>query len=278
MAKALQLPKQYHPDFTSRVRHPVGPVEIDWDNPLTNSLRFLMSQGRQVDLVSGIAADVTAPLASGLAGKSAQTALTTAEQIEFPAHSNHRMDGDFTLFATFDPSTIEGEYPGVISCRSSYVDGVYSLYFDTYASNVPQVLARDGSINIVTFSGLSGYDSINGVATLVVSCNSSASVGVLYHENVLEVDTQGAAQTNTANTHKLNIGGLQAGLASEHTFADYYQAGVIGRSLSEAECISLAKDPMQLLKPASPIYYFVPDAAPSGIAPIAGHHLNQMRG
>ena len=36
----LKLPKQYSPDFSSPKVKPVGPVELDWGNPITKGLDF----------------------------------------------------------------------------------------------------------------------------------------------------------------------------------------------------------------------------------------------
>ncbi len=53
-AKVYPLPKLYHPDFAFNVK-PKGPVEIDWNDPITNELVSLgyVSGGVAVDLVSG---------------------------------------------------------------------------------------------------------------------------------------------------------------------------------------------------------------------------------
>jgi len=49
----ITLPKLLHPDFTSPKRKPLGPVQIDWEHPLTRRKKLVFYCIDNIDYVSG---------------------------------------------------------------------------------------------------------------------------------------------------------------------------------------------------------------------------------
>lgn len=267
----LQLPRHLHSDFRQLKKKPVGPVEIDWSNPLTRGLILFPIFNTAGYAVYDAAQDrLYRDVTHGLS----QSNFTVAQ-----GKFGQRVDcaGAATtqrLRLSEDRENITGEYWTVLT-GAVYTDAGKDhtlLHHGTTISSSGHVL-----IWADTLSGAL-RPSLNG-GTTAVGANGSIPVNKFTVWGAgYEIDTSspavkfwvdGAQSGATGSTTRTSSAGAQPmnfanenGGSRQHKGALYFYA-VWERELTPAEHRSFARDPYQFLKPASRPVYFLSEGGGS---------------
>lgn len=249
----LQLPKHYHPDFSQPGRKPVGPVEVDWSNPLARGVFDAWVQ------VGGLKLNAIVNAVSN-------------DFIQQGAPSSH--PGYLSLAANNERAEATLEVPG----------GAFSwtIIFEKDDTSKDSLLGTGGG-GVNTF-GIQLYDTSGGVSVFRAGSYQARSTGVITTgtKHVLTITNNGGTG---AGTYNIYVDGVKAALTSdggetvsggsllhklgeradgtEDFIGKIYAAIRHNVELSSGAVKSLHKNPYQILKPANAPVYFTPSAAGS---------------
>ncbi len=271
------LPKRYHPDFRNPRVKPVGPVEVDRDNPLARDLVVAyvpsMSLSRRDLLGSPISYNSVKPETLANQG-------VVAAQI---GNSDSETDNSFELLGTEstrsaltvvvrsrpnNPSSDNGDYfiarKGVFVSTAAAGNNGF-----TYGQHYAQGGSPNPGTPAFTIQGVFEYQSpnynLNGreFQTHGVSATSEGNAD-FYADGAMDHTTPIGAFTQGGNIY---VGKAGAGDASGYLYSNVEFVFVFNRHLSAAEWAEIDRDPYQLLKPASSQVYF-PNVAGSDLADV----------
>lgn len=266
MAFPFILPKEYSPDFSSPLRKPVAPLELDWENPLTAGLLyyFVWQDGQAIDLVKNRPVTLT----------TASIALKHDETNAYIDHSG-RAQAE-SSYSPFDVITT-----GSLSffCKFKQPSTSRQTLFCSRVGNA------QSHIEIRLNSDANGNQNADDINIFIRDTGISGTVA----QNVITGDWQTVLGMRDGGTHRIYVDGVDAASASRANdnlsgSPDFVFGGLpntttinytgdrsldIGwdRALSAAEAYSLDRNPYQLLKPQAPPLYLVPSAAPAGFEP-----------
>jgi hypothetical protein len=259
----ILLPKQYHSDFAQPGKKPLGPVEIDWSNPLTIGL---ISCVPIVD--AGFPYDLARKEFLGTSTNSAFIGIDGGRRTA-------NIEGGARGFrdTTYSPRPTEesifwmGSFSGAQSGGDGTLGGV------TYSSNTSEppfvscAFKRSSTFNITFLYNLGGGQI--GIGLTPFSTGADQDVRLL--------------GTITSGTQKLYSKGSEIASGSTsgsigygsdpfiHIGADHLAGGrdanslvalqyLWNRALSPVEAKSISEDPYQILKPATAQIYTFPSA------------------
>lgn len=249
----LILPKQFHPDFAIKNRKPVGPVEVDWSNPITRGLEaaYIFDNEKSLRDYAKSIHNGTVTGTPNFIGSIQGRALNfsgSSESFDVPDHPGlNFLDGQNFTFVT-----------GVVSNSVAQSAEVYEKQLSTPINQ----LFTQGSVwrfYVRTNSGsqflISSRAPIAGEYINAACVRVSSGTNHLYINGVSVVSgTDPGGDVNADTT--LKIGRGNAG----NWNGELFYMWVFRRALNSAEVQSLHFDPYQILKPATPISYFMPVA------------------
>lgn len=222
---------------------PIGPVEIDWTNPLTRKLTGLVIGGNHglVDLVSGEHPSGTAvitPNGFSLNGTSLQFSSGF-----FPKSDAEGM----TVFARSTATSRTNRYIFGFGTATSFAGP--HLGFHTAIGKTRLAVWGNGTLDIldgVTDSEVHDYTGIFNSSNSALFIDGTKNTAVLNHSSY-------------PTTEQGYIGALPNGTSP--WIGDVYIAAAWGRALSDADVERLRQDPYQILKPATAQIYNFPSVA-----------------
>ena len=266
---AFKLPKQFHPDFSQPNKKPVGPLEIDWSNPITQGLIgayvFNRHTGYQ-DLVSKQHLSVFGSTSLkpvgfdrrqnfGVSCSDDQSSYMTGDSSVYRA----RITDKLTAFIDIDyRDATSGGTNGFLfgDVQLTGTDYNWGIYIDGSANY--NVFLKNGSGTSkntpdVASGAVNGGDFITD--TLCLRYDST-------NLDFLRNGSQAATTTQSGNvqSNALNLSFDRWNSANDEE-VNYRIALIFARALSDHEIKALHDNPYQILKPAIPFYYFTGAAA-----------------
>lgn len=262
----FELPKVLHPDFQLPQRKPVGPVEIDWLNPITRGLKFLyVADGFEIfkDLVTGDIGIVggVRPLPKVNRNGERVVAVTVAgaTSVSFLNVQVSVGAGAVSFAAGWEWDGIGQGFRTVVSLPGVADLGVYAP-----TSNVDHRIAQDSSAgNTVEFSGAKMV-AVEPTTIGITRRDTTNTAGTqfAYHDGI-----EASANTEQAQAYGGGNGFgvlLFVGQNTEFSGGSMSWCGVWNTQLSAAQNLSLHNNPWQMLKPKIPVFYFTPEAEAEG--------------
>lgn len=258
----FQLPKIAHPDFYQLNKKPVGPVEIDWSNPIARRARVIMlpdAGGGNYDYVAGEHADIGGSInTSATHVGRAQFFDGTADFLSFPDHERFspRELGIFcvaTWGGTYDNNSdalIEKDYT---SASEPYY--VYRCIHSRKATQ-KQVQAQ---------YNLSGTRyALDGSYAPTANRPFSYALSIKDGEQNLWAGDLGDISKQATNSHSGTVTNYSSEfrVGSSQLFSGHKHHGliylvlVVDGGFADSEVRSLDASPFQILKPATPLFYF----------------------
>jgi len=272
----FELPRWVHSDFQSTRDKPTGPVEIDWSNTLTKGLKFFFvpRHGDDVTKGSGTLGAVDPPFfydvtrkyklngrfANVLRGyniKSLQNEIVLQEMATGQGDNYGMVISPTVTFSDSEAFTVGGKIiadtgqsrlkpfgdaaggtggaKGIFNRRGSFL----RFYADAGIISLSTFIANTGPVS--TFFSSSGG-------------GASASDVAAYQTETHEKNTLSGQSTAFSFTELTN--GLNNDLPQNQVYWVMWD-----RQLSDAEILSFSSNPYQLLKPQTPLMYFVPSVA-----------------
>ena len=257
-----------HPDFSHPGKQPQGPVEVDWDNPLTRGLSFLGHNG--YDYVSKLRATRASPADTYVAASYGMMAF----QKTAATANAHRVDTN--VF----PQMMAGstEHTILLFKESSGTTNNYSCPFwsaPTLGAHYCSLMRSFGDFYRVEFRTTTGpknydltsmaYDTV-GPEVHAITRNGATLKGFVEGAKVQTVTSTTEAIASSASYNGyVEICGRGVSSA-EYALGSVYLAASWNRELSEAEIANLSRDPYQIFKPAIPTPLIAPAAAGNNIA------------
>lgn len=258
MAKVLPLPKELHPDFYNPRKKPVGPVEIDWDNPLTEGLvfaEFLLNERRErIEPFTGLRSTHTGNLKFS---KSSEGVAFDPEGfggvITYGA-------SDWWDFGADDFTVIVRSNPPASGITADFSNGGGGNQWRLNPNFNQSAASSPGDYAFLTYAGsflnagTSGANVADGEVHTWGGSRTGNDLG-LYRDGALIASNSGTPKNVTAGTNTdMQVGGWNAG-ASPST--QIYFALAFRKGKSAAEMKKIADKPYQILKPATPQLFFV---------------------
>ena len=255
----LQLPKHLHPDFSIHNRKPIEAVEIDWTNPLTKDLLyfFIWQKGLPYDLVTKQFVTLSP---SGIQ-------LKHDSQGAYVEHSGRAQASSFSPWSDIGNSsfTVLSRFRQPLSSRQT-------LFCSRQANNVSQIelrlnannfgVAEAGSICFYvkdsTGPGTAASSVINGDWQTVVGVKNDGD-HQLYVDGSQEASSA-KVNENLSGSPDFVFGGLPNTTTIEFTGDRSVDIGW-SDAKTPRDISSLNDDLYQILKPATPQFYFVPTGA-----------------
>ena len=249
------LPKQYHPDFKSPKIKPLGNIEIDWDNPLTDGLvGCWVFQNGVINLVNG------------------DRPISTTGSLEIGVDGGGKIlesiDGYFTNNLKFKNGSEFSVYTDSKYNNTTEDHGLISM------NGIDPLVWADTSSSLLRgqyFAGSSVFGS-NGELTDVkytpwgVSIKSDSTDSGLYVNGKLSA----SGDPGTFTLDPVNLVSLFTdNRPPKGKFRYLY---VYDRLTSLGLANELARNPYQILKPKTPQTYFTPETS-SGIT-VTGATVN----
>jgi len=288
-SKVYPLPKLYHPDFALPNVKPKGPVEIDWDNPITRDLRACFipdAHGTMREVISG-----DGPISDTGSVRATQHGLiraydpTTPDQSEYTVQDAYNIlsPSGHSIFVIVDYDALTN-YGGLCSCSTTVTSHGWTLDTGSAPTRKDIAFLRSNGSGYNQWAGdISGNDISAGDTFKRICVTSSDNligtqpkiyidgVETTSYDNILNTDT-GAITVSTSNmfigARKDDASKLDGGI---------HMVCIFDRELSEAEVKELTGTPFQILRPAIPLTYFVPAAAPAGgNEPLFYHHQRML--
>ena len=251
----FELPKSHHPDFALPNVKPKGPVEIDWDNPLSKGLACYGLFGRQGRNSLEVIYD-----RFGI-GPDTSNAVSTIGSEEGLLAVNPDTTADLCV------------------AYSGFNNGIFSDHEATYIARFRRNSGDNNNLASIGGSLLSHYP-FSGFVYMSIFRNTRLGPLSIYDAGLDDtVHNIAVTASDVANEHKIYTGGVVQnettaswGMSSngaDQTLLDGSEkdAALIAlwtRALSAEEIASLERAPYQILKPAIPLTYFVPGAAAGG--------------
>lgn len=270
----ILLPKQYHPDFALPGKKPIGPVEVDWNNPLTKGLAVCYVPRLTTDPVDIKGSRITAV-----------DVVPTSRITKGVVVAEHGLsDGSAPVDETgifFEGSTggLSNAVTLVVKSRPNNTDDAgdyWTAVFGTFFSSKPAVgnigityrsgTAAEGTPNPAqqrfTIQGVADYAStlknLNGTAFQLHGVSAVSGGTVTYYTDGLPHQSHNIGSF-TGSDDGWTLGDRQSGGVA--LYSNVELAYVFHRALSDTEWLSLELDPYQILKPATPQIYTFPSVA-----------------
>lgn len=259
----LQLPRKLHPDFSGLNRKPTGNIEIDWSNPLTKGLLYLFvwQDGKPYDLVSKQFVDLSTE----------STSIEHDTQGAYVVHAGRSQASTFSPWADIGSSNLT-----VFSKFRQPTTSRETLFCSRQANNVSQIEIRLNAAS--TGAALAGSicffakDQIGGgtaAASAITGDWQTATCKKVSGNHFIFVDGKQAATAIVANDDLTGapnfvFGGLPGTTTIEYNGDRSLDAGW-SRDLSDREIASLDADLYQILKPATPVFYYTAGEPPAGV-------------
>ena len=249
------LPKSLHPDFATPGKKPIGPVEIDWSNPLSKGLKFV------VLFRDGVAREAISGVFPGVTGDPEIKVLNRGWGATF--------DGN-DVFSYSAISGITSPLSEAFDLASGFTYG-FCLAFTTTGNTViaekgtgrqgPQTLS--GRVHWKS-AGSSGNASNSSIVNDGIPHNftlSAKTVGanvrhIICLDGSLDIDEEKIYSADPVTSDPFVIGARNGGAFGFP--GDLYYWFVWDRELSVAEGISHTANPYQILKPATAQVYNFP--------------------
>lgn len=270
----LVLPRQFNPHFKTPRKKPVGPVEIDWSNPLSRGLMLF-----SVPITSGLG------VYDAVKNRVYTDSTFNISQTSFETEFDHL--GQYILMK----GTGSAHHLELTEAQDNLNEGYRTVLTGAIYTNAAKdhTVLHHGTLvgsneHILIWADTSGGVLRPGINSGASHFGTSGSIPV--NEFVVwgtgYIVTSGAAaaqhwvngeksgslgpdigDTRFAAVQALNFGN-QSGSGRMHEGSLYFYA-MWDRELSEAEHLSFSKDPYQLLKPITPSVYFVSAGGPATI-------------
>jgi len=244
----LQLPKKLAIGFDNPRRQPTPPFEIDWSNPITHDLKFyaIPINGLVRDLVTGDGGDVNGTITTGYDIDGAYARSTGSSSIGFPNIVHNIGNGANTMLARYKWDGTGSNFQTVMSLPNNSQLGIY------WPEKTSDRLMGQDSTTATTQSW-TGQITANVVETFSISSTGSGATADGYREGIKQTVGSSKAHTYNGNTGV----NLFVGQGTEYSEGYLYFAAIWNRKLTDGEQIAIARDPYQILKPATPQFYFV---------------------
>ena len=274
----LKLPKRFHPDFSRPNKKPVGPVEIDWSNPITLGLIgayvFNRHTGYQ-DLVSkqhlsAFGSASLKPVGSvrrnyGVSCSDDQNSYMTGDSAVYRA----RITDKLTAFIDIDyRDATSGGTNGFLfgDVQLTGTDYNWGIYIDGSA-NYNVFVKNDSGTAKQTPDVASG--AVNGGDFITDTlCLRYDGTNLDFLRNGAQAAT--TTQSGNVQSNALNLSFDRWNSANDEE-VNYRVALIFARALSDHEIKALHDNPYQILKPAVPLYYFTgAGAGGGGATPMVG--------
>lgn len=270
MTFPIELPKWAQVGFAELKIKPIGPMEIDWSNPLTRGLKIahVPQTYSHYDLASKSKFEVTnnTPKTRPDQGKLAYVLNTTATQVLSPFSTNVKepaVGEGHTLLTTFRADNTTGDRNWLLSNRVTDGGSGFAFYTFTLAGTIPDQTVR----LYMVYGGVAEYQ-FNTTIRINDDFVPLAIAGTLNGDY--------DSYINGEQADNVSVGTLNANTDSIALYADpFNNDGLTGaveytyyfdRRLSHEEIREITRDPYQLLKPAIPLaaFFNLDVAAPSG--------------
>jgi hypothetical protein len=258
----MVLPKFAHPDFARPDRKPVGPVAIDWSNPLTKGLKraYFPQAENPVDslkilnLVTGnlestevISANPTDILDPRM-GKSVSINSATSGAVRIPSIGD--TGGNGTVFALHRVGSTHNAGPNLIFAHTDF--GASHRVYLGYNSTTGYYFRLGGSA-AQTGSLATGNVATGQLRSFAISWQSDQTKSKGYVDGRLNATWDRGSIEPGSTASKTHFGYDSSSASASGA------TGVLliyDRQLSDAEQKALHDNPYQILKPVNELVYF----------------------
>lgn len=233
----LQLPKEFHPDFSRPGVKPTGRVEIDWDNPLAQGLSFAsFCSGFEDRAILG-----DAPKASTGTKKVDGYEAIASQRLSYDNRGLNPSCG--SLLMTFRRTSS----PHLFGKFAVTTDAEFQLLRG--ASDTVLRLAINNNTASFTTPNLYDFEWHK----IAVTWDETTNARTLYIDGAF-IGTDSTAFTGGTLSTDLNFLNRADG---SRPIAGLMSYGILyNRALSSSEIASLSRDPYQILRPAQPMMLF----------------------
>jgi hypothetical protein len=262
----ILLPKQYHPDFATPGKKPIGPAEIDWTDPISVGLKYyiVFNGAEAIDLVSNKPLiPSSTPTQRIITNRGRASDLNGTDFFTLPHSSNIALDGPITLLwsGVIDTGSafrhFAGKHSGGGGTNNPFdfrTNNFSTPLVETVRANSGLAIHQGpavplGKFHILTFT----QDGLieNAGAYFLDGVKSTSS---------LSGSGTGAPSTNTEDVRfgRRSDGAVQMDGA-------HFVCAAWNRELADVENIRISRDLTSVLKPATAQIYNFPSAAGSDI-------------
>lgn len=250
----ILLPKQYHPDFSALVNRPIGPVSVDWSNPISRGLVGALPN--QSSVVENAGAGVRKASQYGLGYSSDTNTSTSGYDLSNTRPVAVDATTDFTIFVAFHRTVFGAGGAGAV-LYAERPNGTQILKLARVVPSSLSFVSRDSSnANLSNLELVVAQDTGRAFHTALLSCAAGSSWELRADDNAGTITrTLGPRATLLAPT--ICYDPFDSRSDPDQTVLVVY---TFNRVLSDAEYKSLQRDPYQLLKPATPQTYTFPAA------------------
>lgn len=269
----LTLPKKFHPDFRQLGVKPTGPAVIDEDNwAAKRRIFYCPLLDLQGDFIEGNCRDMG--LSTALGTPVVQKGLTAVGGTTYSFNGNILSLNSSANDTNFDtPSGVQDlsgdiDYTYFIKLKTGlHVSQGSSLNtFFSYGDTNSVSLAINSSEQLWVFVDTASvvFTSVDmtQVHTIAVSIDNSANLVTVYVDGVAQSSTITISSPITkSSTYRLTLGGSGGTPTNRDCACEVEYFGVLRDSVTPAQALSLHTDPYQLLRPATPLPYFIPSVA-----------------
>jgi len=249
MATVYTLPKKLHPNFSVSGKKPVGQVEIDRTNPLTDGLWL-------VQLFNDRHEPITKTLGNFQSGADIDVdwgdkILKMDGSTTGPTWTGRNAPQNFTVLgeAYYTSGTVDHALFDVN-------DQQIVIWADTFSSQL-RTSVFAGSSRVGATGGL----ALNQWVKWGASVDGVSNTARIYIDG--ELETSGGMGTNTWESHDEIAIGSNYSAAGKYTSGGYKWVYVWDRVLSDDEIRSINEDPYQIFKPETPIHLLISGAPPA---------------
>jgi hypothetical protein len=260
----LELPKEYSPDFSNPRFAPNTDVEVDWSNPIAHALGAVLipTAYGYIDILNDFTADSNADPVIYKGNR----AVYRSSSDKIDAGTANRFDGS------------QREISGFLLLSSDANSGTLLSQRDGNPADF-QLYLSSGSMFLRTESIQTALTGAIGNTSATVNSYAFTRTGTTAAGYVDGVTTGAVAHGGTPNGAGINLSvGNRwqnyptVGFTLQGTFGIVY---LWNRELSGLEHRELSANPYQLLKPKSPLQYFIPSAAGGTVVPIFMNHYRR---
>ncbi len=255
----IKVPKGFLPGFgTPRIK-PSGPIVIDWNNPLTRGLEYCLpcNSPMPVNIANGVPDTLNGSVK--FTGDSFSWFEATSSDYISVNTPFDKQGGQFSLVVMARFGNPAAGFP-VLAGRGDTGSDEWMFGDATTGGNedMLRLYAAGGQCNA------SGSFIQDRQQVFAFSYGENGNNGRVYGDGrLIGSDTTGSALDTSTNTKDLTIGGADQN-GTRNFGGDIYLVLGYSRALTDAEHLSLSRDPYQVLKPANDLYYFPVSAAGDG--------------
>lgn len=247
----LDLPKRSHPDFAIPGKAPLGPVAVDWQNPLSRGLigvwRFA-GASRYLDLVGSNHAQLI--LGAEPQGDHTETFKTGTKYIKIDDPDSIYSDDSAGCTVTIRGGFVSGNIFDRLCTKNGNTTPT-SPGWHIYSGGDPDSYGARGDSG--TLSWDSG-ESIYGKDRWFTFRSDGTNVA-FWVDGVSRDGTAGFMGTPT--TIPITLGFYENESPGNDADAFFKDLVIHGRALSDDEIQALHTDPYQILRPAVPLQLFI---------------------